>query len=55
VQALAHLGRGSYVAFHCPSSKIQVLYETNEKSGWFDCDKLKEFIFEVESHVDSLP
>lgn len=34
---------------------FQGLYEINEKSGWFDCDNLEEFIFEVESHVDSLP
>ncbi len=39
------------IAYH----GYQVLYEINEKSGWFDCDNLEEFIFEVESHVDSLP
>jgi hypothetical protein len=33
---------------------FQGLYEINEKSGWFDCDNLEEFIFEVESHIDSL-
>ncbi|MEK4881315.1 MULTISPECIES: hypothetical protein [Paenibacillus] len=55
VKALADLGRGSCIAFHYPNSKIQVLYEINEKSDWFDCDNLEEFIYEVESHADSLP
>ncbi|WNS45334.1 hypothetical protein [Paenibacillus sp. MMS20-IR301] len=32
----------------------QGLYEINERSGWFDCNNLEEFISEVESHIDSL-
>ncbi|MGW8957352.1 hypothetical protein [Paenibacillus sp. NPDC055715] len=32
-----------------------VLFEINKGSEWFDCESLEEFIFEVESHIDSLP
>lgn len=34
---------------------FQELYKINEHSGWFDCGSLEEFIFEVNSHIDSLP
>ncbi|WP_016821856.1 hypothetical protein [Paenibacillus polymyxa] len=32
-----------------------VLFEINKGSERFDCESLEEFIFEVESHIDSLP
>jgi hypothetical protein len=34
---------------------FQGLYRINEKSGWFDSNSLEDFIFEVESYIDSLP
>ncbi|MEC0227914.1 hypothetical protein [Paenibacillus alba] len=31
----------------------QTLYEINEKSGWFECGNLEEFISEIEAQIDS--